>query len=138
MVYYATVAHAVQSTKSPQLSLVRVHLRSIPTRLQCYTPVAPRGDTPGRTWVRCSVAARRRPPTRYGYPPRSDETKRMMQPLLPVNRSLSAALDALLGQVRALIQAARQQALRAVDTVQVRTYWEIGRYIADGARIDLT
>jgi hypothetical protein len=37
-----------------------------------------------------------------------------------------------------LIQAARQRALRAVDTVQVRTYWEIGRHIADGARIDLT
>jgi len=44
---------------------------------------------------------------------------------------LSAALDALLGQVRALIQAARQQALRAVDTVQVRTYWEIGRHIVE-------
>jgi predicted nuclease of restriction endonuclease-like (RecB) superfamily len=55
----------------------------------------------------------------------------MMQPLPPVNRSLSAALDALLGQVRALIQAARQQALRAVDTVQVRTYWEIGRHIVE-------
>lgn len=54
-----------------------------------------------------------------------------MQPLPPVNRSLSAALDALLGQVRALIQAARQQALRAVDTVQVRTYWEIGRHIVE-------
>jgi hypothetical protein len=55
----------------------------------------------------------------------------MMQPLPRVNRSLSAALDALLGQVRALIQAARLQALRAVDVVQVRTYWEIGRHIVE-------
>ena len=55
-----------------------------------------------------------------------------MNPLTPpANRSLSAALDALLGQVRALIQAARQQALRVVDVGQVRTCWEIGRHIVE-------
>ncbi len=48
-----------------------------------------------------------------------------------MNSPLPAALDALLGQVRALIQAARQQALRAVDVVQVRTCWEIGRHIVE-------
>ena len=42
-----------------------------------------------------------------------------------------AALDALLGQLRTLIQEARQQALRTVDVVQVRTCWEIGRHIVE-------
>lgn len=39
----------------------------------------------------------------------------------------SALLDAL----RALIQQGRQRALRAVDTVQVQTCWEIGRHIVE-------
>ncbi|MBM4259063.1 MAG: DUF1016 domain-containing protein [Deltaproteobacteria bacterium] len=34
-------------------------------------------------------------------------------------------------QVRTLIQDARQQALRAVDVVQVRTCWEVGRHIVE-------
>jgi len=38
---------------------------------------------------------------------------------------------ALLDQLRALILQARQQALRAVDVVQVRTSWEMGRHIAE-------
>ncbi len=37
----------------------------------------------------------------------------------------------LIGQLRALISEGRQQALRAVDTVQVRTCWEIGRHIVE-------
>jgi uncharacterized protein DUF1016 len=41
------------------------------------------------------------------------------------------AFDRLLGQLRALIQKARQQALRAVDAVQVRTHWEVGRHIVE-------
>jgi len=40
-------------------------------------------------------------------------------------------LDGLIGQLRALIQNARQQALRAVDVVQVRTCWEVGRHIVE-------
>jgi hypothetical protein len=36
-----------------------------------------------------------------------------------------------IGQLRGLIQSARRQALRAVDTLQVRTYWEIGRHIVE-------
>ena len=46
-------------------------------------------------------------------------------PAAPVN------LDGLLGQLRALILQARQQALRAVDVVQVRTCWEMGRHIIE-------
>lgn len=38
---------------------------------------------------------------------------------------------ALLGDLRALIQQGRQQALRAVDMVQVQTCWEIGRHIVE-------
>jgi predicted nuclease of restriction endonuclease-like (RecB) superfamily len=40
-------------------------------------------------------------------------------------------MDALLEQLRHLIQQARQQALRAVDIVQVRTCWEVGRHIVE-------
>jgi predicted nuclease of restriction endonuclease-like (RecB) superfamily len=37
----------------------------------------------------------------------------------------------LVGKLCALIQQARQQALRAVDVVQVRTCWEVGRHIVE-------
>ena len=37
------------------------------------------------------------------------------------------ALGPLLGQLRELIVQARTQALRAVDTIQVQTCWQIGR-----------
>lgn len=39
--------------------------------------------------------------------------------------------DSLLGELRMLIAQARQQALRAVDLVQVRTCWEVGRHIVE-------
>jgi predicted nuclease of restriction endonuclease-like (RecB) superfamily len=41
------------------------------------------------------------------------------------------AFSHLVGQLRALIRGARQQALRAVDLVQVRTCWEVGRHIVE-------
>ena len=37
----------------------------------------------------------------------------------------------LLAALRGLIQGARQHALRAVDFIQVQTYWEIGRHIVE-------
>jgi len=43
----------------------------------------------------------------------------------------ASSLDDLLGRLRALIQDARRQSLRAVDAVQVRTCWEAGRYIVE-------
>jgi hypothetical protein len=52
----------------------------------------------------------------------------------PRKNALQAApvnLDSLLGQLRTLITQARQQALRAVDVVQVRTCWEMGRHIVE-------
>jgi hypothetical protein len=40
-------------------------------------------------------------------------------------------LPTLINQLRGLIESARQQALRAVDTLQVRTCWEIGWHIVE-------
>jgi hypothetical protein len=40
-------------------------------------------------------------------------------------------LSGLLGDLRVLIQQARTRALRAVDSVQVSTCWEIGRHIVE-------
>lgn len=37
----------------------------------------------------------------------------------------------LLGTLRQLIADSRQQVLRAVDVVQVQTYWHIGRHIVE-------
>ena len=45
--------------------------------------------------------------------------------------SPAAKMDVLLGQLRGLISEARTQALRAVDVIQVRTCWEIGRHIVE-------
>lgn len=45
--------------------------------------------------------------------------------------SASAKMEGLLDQLRTLIQDARQQVLRVVDVVQVRTCWEIGRHIVE-------
>jgi predicted nuclease of restriction endonuclease-like (RecB) superfamily len=49
--------------------------------------------------------------------------------ILAENMVMSAA--PLLGQLRQLIVQARTQALRAVDSIQVRTCWEIGRHIVE-------
>ena len=42
-----------------------------------------------------------------------------------------AGLNALLATLGGLIREARQHALRAVDLVQVRTCWEVGRHIVE-------
>lgn len=44
---------------------------------------------------------------------------------------LADNLSALLLELRGLIQTARRQALHAVDAIQVRTCWEIGRHIVE-------
>jgi predicted nuclease of restriction endonuclease-like (RecB) superfamily len=46
-------------------------------------------------------------------------------------RTPSVSLSDLLGQLRSLIAQARQQALRAVDAVQVQTYWQVGRHLVE-------
>ena len=53
---------------------------------------------------------------------------------MPKKRTLSkpqAGLRNLLGELRGLIQQARQQAHRAVDLVQVQTCWKVGRHIVE-------
>ena len=49
--------------------------------------------------------------------------------LPPTNQEES--LPTLIDLLRGLIESARGQALRAVDSIQVRTCWEIGRHIVE-------
>jgi predicted nuclease of restriction endonuclease-like (RecB) superfamily len=55
----------------------------------------------------------------------------------PIGKKISEGSNAiegvapLLGALRQLIADSRQQVLRAVDTVQVQTYWHIGRHIVE-------
>ena len=51
--------------------------------------------------------------------------------LNPLAQTDAMALGPLLGQLHELIVQARTQALRAVDTIQVQTCWQIGRYIVE-------
>lgn len=54
------------------------------------------------------------------------------QTALPIaGHATPAGMPELIGQLRGLIESARRQALRAVDAVQVRTCWEIGRHIVE-------
>jgi predicted nuclease of restriction endonuclease-like (RecB) superfamily len=49
----------------------------------------------------------------------------------PITTTATASLDALVHDLRVLIAESRQQALRAVDVVQVRTCWGVGRHIVE-------
>lgn len=40
-------------------------------------------------------------------------------------------IDPLIYQLKGLIQKARSQAYRAVDAIQVQTYWQIGQHIIE-------
>lgn len=53
--------------------------------------------------------------------------KKSKQPLAKMGDSF----DRLLGELRGLIQESRRQLLRAVDVMQVRTCWEVGRHIVE-------
>jgi predicted nuclease of restriction endonuclease-like (RecB) superfamily len=57
----------------------------------------------------------------------------MNKPTIDETPAQTAAMSVspLLGQLRQLIVQARTQALRAVDSIQVRTCWEIGRHIVE-------
>ena len=56
--------------------------------------------------------------------------KQLGKKISPVNAP-AEGLAPLLGSLRQLIADSRQQVLRAVDTVQVQTYWHIGRHIVE-------
>lgn len=49
----------------------------------------------------------------------------------PIRREASDELTPLVAQLRALIADARNQALRAVDVIQVQTCWQVGRHIVE-------
>ena len=53
-----------------------------------------------------------------------------LDPLVPLIDS-AGGLTSLLANLRAVILEARQQALQAVDVVQVRTCWIVGRHIVE-------
>jgi hypothetical protein len=48
-----------------------------------------------------------------------------------ISSTATAALSDLLLQLRGLIQHARQQAMRSVDSIQVATCWQVGRHIVE-------
>jgi hypothetical protein len=50
---------------------------------------------------------------------------------LTPNDTQDPKLVSLLGKLGELIRQARQKVLRAVDTVQVQTCWQMGRYIVE-------
>lgn len=54
----------------------------------------------------------------------------VMSPLKPGNTQ-DSQITSLLGNLGELIREARQKVLRAVDTVQVQTCWQIGRHIVE-------
>ncbi len=49
----------------------------------------------------------------------------------PINSYKPAGMDVLLRQLRDLIISARQKVVFTVDTLQVQTYWEVGRHIIE-------
>ena len=60
--------------------------------------------------------------------PKRKEQHSLRTSSLPIE---SAGFNALLDRLRGIIRQARRQALRAVDIVQVRTGWEMGRHIIE-------
>jgi hypothetical protein len=55
-----------------------------------------------------------------------------------LTNSNSPDFSSLLGQLRGLVAQARSKALRAVDTIQVQTCWEIGRHIVEFEQLGQT
>ena len=65
--------------------------------------------------------------------PKARRITRRTPPSPPAPPVLAVAADRLLGDVRALIEAAREQTARAVNSALVRLYWHIGTRIRQGA-----
>ena len=59
-------------------------------------------------------------------------TKQTLKPPNDAGKAVATdGLTPLLGALRQLIADSRQQVLRAVDAVQVQTYWHVGRHIVE-------
>ena len=52
-------------------------------------------------------------------------------PLLKTDNNQDPHINSLLGELGSLIREARQTVMRAVDTAQVQTCWQIGRHIVE-------
>jgi hypothetical protein len=62
----------------------------------------------------------------HALTPVSNDVEEPMSPLKPADTQ-DPKIDSLLGELGVLIRQARQKVLRAVDTIQVQTCWEIGQ-----------
>lgn len=61
----------------------------------------------------------------------TDQSKKPLSNRVSSGSAAAEGLAPLLGSLRQLIADSRQQVLRAVDAVQVQTYWHIGRHIVE-------
>jgi predicted nuclease of restriction endonuclease-like (RecB) superfamily len=97
--------------------------------------------TPLSAATSCNINPFFRPtsPARPTYPrgdswhaltPVSNDVEEPMSPLKPADTQ-DPKIDSLLGELGELIRQARQKVLRAVDTIQVQTCWQIGRHIVE-------
>jgi hypothetical protein len=59
--------------------------------------------------------------------PRAHKTTRRTLPSPPAPPVPASSVDRLLGDLRALIEVAREQAARSVNSALVGLYWHIGR-----------
>jgi hypothetical protein len=64
------------------------------------------------------------------FPPAAEDVMSHLKP----DNTQDPQMASLLGSLGELIREARQKVLRAVDTVQVQTCWQIGRHIRTGRR----
>jgi hypothetical protein len=63
--------------------------------------------------------------------PKARKNSRRSPSLPPASQAPAIAVDRLLGDIRALIQAAREQTARAVNSALVGLYWHIGRRVRE-------
>ena len=70
------------------------------------------------------------PPPRTDHNPHERRSVKVSRAALPANAQ-SEGFPPLLAALRGLIEGARQKVMRAADTAQVQTYWQIGRHIVE-------
>jgi predicted nuclease of restriction endonuclease-like (RecB) superfamily len=68
--------------------------------------------------------------SRHAFASVFNDAEDSMKPLKP-DDAQDPKIDSLLGELGELIRQARQKVLRAVDTIQVQTCWQIGRHIVE-------
>ena len=61
----------------------------------------------------------------------TSKSQKQQSDIRKAKATLAEGMAPLLGSLRQLIAESRQQVLRAVDVVQVQTYWHIGQHIVE-------